>query len=76
MLTVFGGLAEFERHLIKQRTSEGRENAKRNRVHMGRPHKLDPDQRREALARRARGDRHADIARTFAVDRSTISRMR
>ena len=31
MLTVLGGLAEFERELIKIRTSEGRERAKRAR---------------------------------------------
>ena len=29
MLTVLGGLAEFERELIKARTSEGRERAKK-----------------------------------------------
>ena len=36
MLTVLGGLAEFERELIKIRTSEGRERAKRAGVKMGR----------------------------------------
>ena len=76
MLTVLGGLAEFERELIRARTGEGRDRAKRNGVHMGRPHKLTPHQRREALVRREAGEAHADIARSFAVDRSTVSRLR
>ena len=40
LLTVLGGLAEFERELIKARTTEGRERAKRAGVKMGRkPHR-------------------------------------
>ena len=34
MLTVLGGLAEFERELIRARTGEGRERAKARGVHM------------------------------------------
>jgi hypothetical protein len=37
MLTVLGGLAEFERELIRVRTGEGRVRAKARGVHMGRP---------------------------------------
>lgn len=36
LLTVLGGLAEFERELSKARTTEGRERAKRAGVKMGR----------------------------------------
>jgi DNA invertase Pin-like site-specific DNA recombinase len=36
MLTVLGGLAEFERALIRARTGEGRERAMRNGVRFGR----------------------------------------
>jgi DNA invertase Pin-like site-specific DNA recombinase len=36
MLTAFGGLAEFERTLMRARTGEGRERAKARSVHMGR----------------------------------------
>jgi DNA invertase Pin-like site-specific DNA recombinase len=36
MLTVLGGLAEFERHLILARTSEGRSRAKARGVQFGR----------------------------------------
>jgi DNA invertase Pin-like site-specific DNA recombinase len=40
MLTVLGGLAEFERELIKARTGEGRIRAKARGVRFGRPSKL------------------------------------
>jgi DNA invertase Pin-like site-specific DNA recombinase len=48
MLTVLGGLAEFERELIKARTSEGRARAKARGVRLGRKPKLTPYQRRKA----------------------------
>ena len=40
MLTVLGGLAEFERHLILSRTAEGRIRAKARGVRFGRKLKL------------------------------------
>ncbi|MCA1513645.1 recombinase family protein [Bradyrhizobium sp. NBAIM01] len=76
MLTVLGGLAEFERELIKARTGEGRERAKARGVHMGRPAALNRDQQREALARKEAGEPLTDIARTFGVSHTTISRLR
>jgi DNA invertase Pin-like site-specific DNA recombinase len=75
MLVVLGGLAEFERELIRARTGEGRARAKANGVHMGRPRKLTPYQRQEALERRASGEALVDIARTFNVSHTTISRL-
>ena len=75
MLTVLGGLAEFERELIKARTGEGRARAKAQGVHMGRPPKLTPHQRREAIARRDAGEPLVDIARTFGVSHTTIGRL-
>lgn len=44
VLTVFAGIAEFERALIQQRTSIGRVAAKARGVRFGRPPKLSPDQ--------------------------------
>jgi DNA invertase Pin-like site-specific DNA recombinase len=76
MLTVLGGLAEFERELIRARTGEGRRRAQARGVHMGRPPALNPDQRREALARRDAGEALTDIARTFGVSHTTIGRLR
>jgi DNA invertase Pin-like site-specific DNA recombinase len=75
MLTVLGGLAEFERELIRARTGEGRARAKARGVHMGRPPKLTPHQRREALARREGGETLSDIARTYGVAHTTIARL-
>jgi DNA invertase Pin-like site-specific DNA recombinase len=74
MLTVLGGLAEFERELIRARTAEGRVRAQARGVHMGRPPKLTAHQRAEALARRENGDSLMDIARTYGVSHTTIAR--
>ena len=75
MLTVLGGLAEFERHLILARTSEGRKRAQARGVRFGRKLKLTAHQRQEALARRANGEALVEIARSYAVSHSTISRL-
>src|ERR1700735_2494415 len=73
MLTVLGGLAEFERELIKARTTEGRARAKTRGVHMGRPPKLTVHQKREALNALAVGSvSQADMARRFNVSQTTI----
>jgi hypothetical protein len=56
MLTVLGGLAQFERELIKARTDEGRKRAIAKGVQFGRPVKLTPYQRREAVERHANGN--------------------
>ena len=50
VLTVFAGMAEFERALNHQRTSSGRVAAKARGVRFGRPPKLTPEQ--IALGRR------------------------
>jgi DNA invertase Pin-like site-specific DNA recombinase len=71
MLTVLGGLAEFERELIRARTGEGRERAKARGQSLGRPFKLTPHQRSEAIRRRDRGETLTDIARSYNVHPST-----
>jgi DNA invertase Pin-like site-specific DNA recombinase len=76
MLTVLGGLAEFERELIRTRTGEGRQRAMARGVVMGRRPKLTVHQRREAIARRDAGEVLTDIGRSFNVSHSTISRLR
>jgi DNA invertase Pin-like site-specific DNA recombinase len=76
MLTVLGGLAEFERDLIRKRTSEGRERAKARGVKLGRKPKLTAHQQLEARRRRDGGEETlADIARSYNVSHSTISRL-
>jgi len=76
MLTVLGGLAEFERELIRTRTGEGRQRAMARGVVMGRRPKLTAHQRREAIDRREAGEVLTDIARSYNVSHSTISRLR
>jgi len=75
MLTVLGGLAEFERDLIRARTGEGRARAAARGVKMGRKPKLTPHQRREALRRKESGEAVREIARSYNVHNSTISRL-
>ncbi len=76
MLTVLGGLAEFERELIKIRTSEGRELAKKNGVRMGRKPLLTPHQVAEVRQRKANGESVRQLARSYRVSPNTISRVR
>ena len=75
MLTVLGGLAEFERELIKARTDEGRKRAMARGVRFGRRLKLTSHQIQEALARREAGEALVEIGRSYNVSHSTISRL-
>jgi DNA invertase Pin-like site-specific DNA recombinase len=76
MVTVLGGLAEFERDLIRTRTGEGRARAVAHGVRLGRKPKLTAHQHREALRRRDAGETLIAIARSYNVSHSTISRLR
>ena len=75
MLTVLGGLAEFERELIRTRTGEGRARAKAAGTKLGRAFKLTPHQQQEAKQRREAGETITAIARSYTVHHSTISRL-
>jgi DNA invertase Pin-like site-specific DNA recombinase len=76
MLTVLGGLAEFERELIKARTGEGRRRAKAQGKSLGRLFKLTAHQKAEAIARREKDDETlAEIGRSYNVSGATISRL-
>jgi DNA invertase Pin-like site-specific DNA recombinase len=76
MLTVLGGLAEFERDLIRTRTGEGRARAVARGQRMGRPPKLTAHQQKEAIKRRDRGEESlTEIGRSYNVSAATISRL-
>jgi DNA invertase Pin-like site-specific DNA recombinase len=75
MLTVLGGLAEFERSLILSRTSDGRTRAMARGVRFGRKPKLTPHQIAEARTRRDAGEALTEIGRSYNVSHSTISRL-
>jgi DNA invertase Pin-like site-specific DNA recombinase len=74
-ISVLSAIAEFERELIQSRMTEGRKRAVSNGVKFGRPHKLDAFQKREALKRLEAGESQSLVARTYGVDRATISRL-
>ena len=74
IMTVFGGIAEFERSLILTRTQEGREAAKARGVAFGRPSKLKNDQKKLVLELVNTGKSISAVARTFNVHPATIYR--
>lgn len=75
MLTILGGLAEFERSLILTRTGEGRTRAMARGVKFGRKPKLTDFQRQDALRRREAGESLSEIGRLFGVNYQTIGRL-
>ena len=74
VLTVFAGIAEFERSLLATRTEEGRRAAQARGVPFGRPSKLRPHQRTLARQLIEEGKSVSDVARTFNVHVATIYR--
>ena len=75
MIAVLGGLADVERDLIRTRTAEGRSRAIARGQHMGRPPALTPAQAREARQRRAEGATLKELAASYNVGATTISRL-
>jgi DNA invertase Pin-like site-specific DNA recombinase len=75
VIEALGGLADVERDLIRTRTAEGGSRAQKHGQHMGRPPKLTPTQQAEARRRRAQGATLAELAHTYGVGKSTISRL-
>ena len=73
--TLLAAIAEFERELIRERTGEGRKRAMAKGVRFGRKPKLTAHQRQEAIARRDAGETLVEIARSYNVDQSMISRL-
>ena len=74
ILTVFGGIAEFERSLILARTEEGRKAAMARGVAFGRPAKLRDDQKEVVHELVKAGRSISSVARTFDVHPATIYR--
>lgn len=75
MVTLLGGLAEFERSLIKARTDVGIRRAREAGVKFGRPSKLTKHQQRQAIKLLDAGEPQSAVARLLNVDQSTISRL-
>ena len=75
IMTVFAGIAEFERDLILERTHAGRIAAKTRGVRFGRPPKLNPEQLKLAQRLIEEGKAASEIADTFNVHVATIYRL-
>lgn len=72
---MLGALSEFERSLIAERTKAGMAAAKRRGQHVGRPHKLSPQQLAKARAMLASGaETRARVASLLGVDEKTLRR--
>ena len=76
MLTVLGGIAEFERDLIALRTSEGRQRAKASGIKFGPKFKLSPFQMEEIRRRKEAGESCKFLARSYRASPNTISRVK
>lgn len=75
IMTVFAGIAEFERDLIRERTKAGRDAARTRGVRFGRPQKLNPEQKLLAQRLIEEGRAVREIATTFNVHPATIYRL-
>ena len=75
IMTIFSGIAEFERDLIRERTGAGREAAKKRGVQFGRPRKLNAEQVQLVRRLLEEGKTVKDLAQTFDVHIATIYRL-
>ena len=73
-MTIMGGIAEFERGLIRSRCDDGIERAKAKGTKFGRPTALDAGQRRKIADRYAAGETMAELAREYECGEATIWR--
>jgi DNA invertase Pin-like site-specific DNA recombinase len=74
MMTIMGGIAEFERTLIRSRCQEGIDRAKAKGTRFGRKPKLDPGHIKVAAERYAKGETMAQIALDYDVSEPTMWR--
>lgn len=75
IMIVFAGIAEFERDLIRERTSTGRKQAMEKGVKFGRPRKLPREHKELILKLIEEGQSVQELAKTFRVNHSTIYRL-
>ncbi len=75
IMTVFAGIAEFERDLIRERTGAGRAAAKQRGVRFGRPEKMNEEQKQLAKRLLQEDKSVSEIAKTFNVHKATIYRL-
>ena len=76
MIAVLGSLAEYERELIRERTTLKRQASRANGTRFGRPRKV-ADAQRIVTAKRMKPDGHTgkDTAKYLGVSRATMYRV-
>ena len=72
MLTIMGGVAEFERAMIRERQLEGIAKAKQAGKYRGRQSTMAGAQIKEIRVRAAAGENKSALAREFMLSRQTI----
>jgi DNA invertase Pin-like site-specific DNA recombinase len=72
MLSILGGVAEFERSIIRERQREGIAVAKGNGAYRGRKRALTAEQVTAIRQRAAAGERKATLAREYKISRETL----
>ena len=72
ILTIFAGIAEFERELIIERTSAGRKLAMKKGIEFGRPKKFNSEQKEAVKTLIDNGSSVKQVAETFKVHPATI----
>lgn len=76
VLKMIASLAEWERHVLIERTKEGLAHARSQGRTGGRPPKLTTDQQQAALNLLADGKSESQVAKIFNVSRPTIARLK
>jgi DNA invertase Pin-like site-specific DNA recombinase len=74
MLTMMGGIAEFERSLIRGRPNAGIERAKRQGKKFGRPERFEDGQKRKIAEFYAAGKTIPELAEEYGCGVGTIWR--
>jgi DNA invertase Pin-like site-specific DNA recombinase len=74
MMTIMGGIAQFEREMIRSRCEEGIERAKRKGTRFGRPDRLDDGEKRMIAERYAKGETLEQLAEEYECGVATVWR--
>jgi len=76
IMRILAAMAEFERHLIIERTQAGQARARAAGKHMGRPPKTTEKQRAEIRKQLGSGATVSAVARQYGISRATVIAIR
>jgi DNA invertase Pin-like site-specific DNA recombinase len=76
LMQLLGSFAEFEREMIRERTRIGMDAARARGVRIGRPRKLNDEQRKEVVEMVSSGRKiAAETSRLFRISAATVNRI-